>query len=59
MQSKFEIDSFEPEMLKKANLTLEKHLKAVLVYKKLNETYQERLSKESFWKKILKFFRRS
>jgi hypothetical protein len=59
MQNKFQIDSFDPAKLKKANLSLEKHLKPVLVYEELNKTYQEQLSKKSFWKKFLRFFKRS
>jgi hypothetical protein len=59
MPNKFHIDSFDPAKLKKANLSLDKHLKAVLVYEQFNKTYQERLSKKSFWRKVLRFFQRS
>ena len=59
MPNKFKIDTFEPLKLKKADITLDKHLKAALVYQELNENYQERLSKISFWQKLLKFFKRN
>ena len=49
----FYIDSFEPRHLKKACLSLDKHLKAVEKHASTNEAYKKGILKETnLWDKI-------
>ena len=49
----FQIENFEPRHLKKARVSLEKHLKAVELYAQTNDAYKKGLLKgPSLWDKI-------
>jgi glycerophosphoryl diester phosphodiesterase len=49
----FYIDSFEPRHLKKARLSLEKHLKTAQQHEATNDGYKKGVLKEvSFWEKV-------
>jgi hypothetical protein len=49
----FQIENFEPRHLKKARVSLEKHLKAVEQHAQTNDAYKKGLLKEpSLWDKI-------
>jgi len=49
----FQIDNFEPRHLKKANISLQKHLNTVYEYENINNEYKKNILKEStFWERI-------
>lgn len=50
---KFQIETFEPRHLKKANAALDRHLNAVEEHAATNDAYKKGILKEpSFWQKI-------
>jgi len=50
MPSNFKIDRFSPEHLKKSQIVLDKHLKAVEIHQQHMETYKKEIfRKTGFW----------
>jgi len=53
MPNKFKVEDFKPNHLKKAHITLDKHLKAAKEYEQKNDEYKKNLFNSlSLWDKI-------
>ena len=53
MQNNFKIDTFTPKHLKKSQIVLDKHLKAMEKHQETIETYKKGLFQETgFWNTI-------